>query len=69
MEYNENAVKRNINNKLNKVRTIMFVSDVAFLFVNVGIRPVILNKKRYCLINDINNVRSNQIILPRPDRR
>ncbi len=69
MEYNENAVKRNRNNKLNKVRTIMFVSDVAFLFVNVGIRPVILDKKRYCLINDINNVRSNQIILPRPDRR
>ncbi len=69
MEYNENAVKRNINNKPNKVRTIMFVSDVAFLFVNVGIRPVILDEKRYGLINDINNVRSNQIILPRPDRR
>ncbi len=69
MEYNENAVKRNINNKLNKVRTIMFVSDVAFLFVNVGIRPVTLDKKRYCLVNDIINVRSNQIILPQPDRR
>ncbi len=69
MEFNENAVKRNRNNKLNKRRTVMFVSDVAFLFVNVGIHPVILDKKRYCLINDINNVRSNQISLPRPDRR
>ncbi len=69
MEYSENAVKRNRNNKLNKVRTVMFVSDVAFLFVKVGIRPVIHDKKRYCLVNDIYNVRSNQIILPRPDRR
>ncbi len=68
MEYNENAVKRNINNKLNKVRTIMFVSDVAFLFVNVGIRPVFRDKKRYYLEDDINNERNNQMILPRPDR-
>ncbi len=38
----------------------MLVFHVTFLFANVGVRPVILDKKRYCLINDINNVRRNQ---------
>ncbi len=44
----QNAVNRNRNNKLNKVRTVMFVCDVAVLLVNVGICPAILDKKRYC---------------------
>ncbi len=64
----ENALNKKRNNKLNKVGTIRFVFDVTSLFVNIGVRPVILDKKKYFLVNDINNARSNQIILPQLDR-